>query len=164
MKKTTLLVALAAALALLAGCGGGGGDGKASEANYAASRSVTDALLAERKLDDSARSTLAAMSANTLPLAQGMDTLTAQTRTLLGLIEDVAAKPRASNKDLSKAQDQVESYLRERVFQLEAIIGAQSPQEAQATYDGGKPKLENARNDVRTLLFRYDPSLEKSVP
>ncbi|MHB8894593.1 MAG: hypothetical protein ACYC99_05345 [Candidatus Geothermincolia bacterium] len=159
-----MFIAFVVAAVGIAGCGGGGSSGKADESNYAARQSVVEALKSDRELDQGARDAIAAMSANAIPFQQGMDTLTGQTKTLLALIADVAARPRATNRYLSMAQTRVESYLRDRVFQIESTLGAQSPPEAQATYESGKATLDRARNDVRGMLFKYDPTLEKTVP
>ena len=150
-------------IVMIAVCGQSASE-NSSETDYAARRSVIDALRSDRELDQSAAGTIAAMNANSVALQQGMDTLSAQTKSLLALIEEVTAIPKASNRYLSMAQERVETYLRDRVFQIESTIGAQSPQQAQATYQSSKATLDEARNDVRGMLFEYDPGLENTVP
>jgi hypothetical protein len=164
MKRATLFVLLCLLLAA-AGCGGGGGGSdKKAQSNLEARQSVVDALSAEAKLDAEARSTIAAMSAGSLSLQDGLAKFSEQTRNLITLIDEVASVPVSSNDYLARAQSRVESYLRQRVFQIESTLGAQSPQQVATTYDADRQALAQTRNDVRGLLFKYDPSLEKSVP
>lgn len=164
MRKTALMAAVCLLSMALAGCGGGGGGNQAEEANYAASRTVVDALASDRKLDQAARDTIAGAVSGAVPFQQTTDTLAAQTRELLALIEEVASSPRAKNQFLTRAQERLATYLRERVFQIESTLGAQSPQEAQAIYDGAKANLDKVRDDVRGMLFEYDDTLKNSVP
>ncbi len=162
MKKFTLAVVAALSLTLTStGCGGGV---KTPETDYAAARTVVRALAAEKALDGVAVDALAAATAGSVPLQQSMDALSAQTGELLALIEEVAALPRARDSHLASAQERLKTYLRERVFQIESALGAASPQEAQAAYGSAKATLDMVRDDVRGMLFAYDPKLKKGVP
>lgn len=162
MKKATwLMVTIVTAALALTGCGG---EADSPRADYSARRSVIEALRSERELDDRALATLDAMAAGGVPLAEGLNTLSGQTGALLDLIEDVSCAPNAENRYLLMAQRRLKTYLRERIFQIESTLGAQSPAEASETYRGQKAPLDKARDDVRGMLFKYDPALEKTVP
>ena len=162
MKKITLAVLAVLLLPLTsAGCGGGS---KTPDADYAAARSVIRALAAERTLDGRATDALSAASSGAVPPQQSTDALSAQTGELLALIEEVSAPPKARNPHLARARERLKTYLRERVFQIESALGAASPQEAQAAYEAAKATLDMVRDDVRGMLFAYDPKLEKTVP
>jgi hypothetical protein len=149
---------------LLAAVGCGSGGGKQAQGNEEAQQSIVGALSAEAKLDSDARGTLAAMNAGTLSLQDGLAKFSGQTQSLLSLIAGVTSVPVSRNNDLARAQARAESYLRQRVFQIESTLGAQSPQQAAAGYDAQAQSLAGTRNDVRGLLFKYNPSLEKTVP
>jgi hypothetical protein len=163
MKRTTLFVLLCLLLAA-AGCGGGGGGGDKGGKNLEAQQSVVKALGAEAKLDAEARNVIAAMNAGSVSLQDGLAKFSDQTRSLLALIESITSLPVSTNDYLAKAQSRAEDYLRQRVFQIESTLGAQSPQQAATTYEADRQALTQTRNDVRGLLFKYRPSLEKDVP
>jgi hypothetical protein len=163
-KAVPLAVATMMALSLaLVGCGGGSGRVK-PDTNFEVREAITDALATDRSLDASARATIASVKAGTLDLQQGLNSFVGQSTTLLDLIGNVTSRPRPTNQYLASAQVSMEDYLRKREFQLEQAMVARSAAEAEAAYAGGQQAIDAARQQVRDLLLKYDPGLEKSLP
>lgn len=147
-----------------AGCGGGTGGQSKADSNSAVRDSIVRALGTDSALDDEARSIFAAMKAGTLPAADGMNKMVTQTSTLLSLIGDMTSRARPLNPDLSKAEGTAENYLRDRVHQIEGTLNARSGAEAEAAYAAGQAAVSATLQQVKALLLKYEPALQKSLP
>lgn len=164
MRKAVLFPLAVLVAVALTGCGSGGGGNTRTSTNFAVREAITDALAADRSLDQEARGVIASMKSGALPVQQGLDTLVGQTSKVLDLISQVTSQRKPDNPILTAAQASMEDYLRQREFQLESTIQAKSGAEAEAAYANNQQAVDAARQKVRLLLVKYDPGLEKSLP
>lgn|SRR5450759_653322 len=164
MRKAVLFPLAVLVAVALTGCGSGGGGNTRTSTNFAVREAITDALAADRSLDQEARGVIASMKSGALPVQQGLDTLVGQTSKVLDLISQVTSQRKPDNPTLTAAQASMEDYLRQREFQLESTIQAKSGAEAEAAYANNQQAVDAARQKVRLLLVKYDPGLEKSLP
>ena len=155
---SAVLVALASF-----GCGGVK-KSEPKDVNYEVRKRITAALKEDRELDSGARGMLEVIKAGQFDLQAGLDGLAKQSEKILDLITRVSAPAPPTDKNLAAAQSATEEYLRNRVYQLEASLAANTPAELDALYNGSSASLSAERQRILEFLLRYDPSLEKSLP
>jgi len=163
-KRRALVVAVATAVALAcASCGGGGGGGDGSARDFEVREAVTDALANDRAIDTGAASVIEAAASGSIQLDAAIDTLVDQTKSLLAVIESVAAPGEPPDRELSRARELTGEYLRNRVHQVELALSAATPAELQALYAEPAGDLEAEREEIVKLLLAHDPGLEEFV-
>jgi len=151
--------------AICLGCRGGRGDqGNTGDGNFSARQAVTDVLEDERALDENARNIIQLVKDGQYTVDQGLDDLVDVNRNLISLIAEVSAPSKPPNRYLALARDQTAEYLRNRVHQMEACFPVKSVAELEQVYGRDKPALDAARSQIRDLLLKYDPGLDRYVP
>lgn len=168
MARPVVLFSLVAALLFMqASCGKRAAKPEkddASYTNFTVREAITEALAKDRALDENAKNAIALVRANQSTLDKTFDDLVDQTHTLLSTISTVATTPQPNNTYLTQARDLIQEYLRNRVHQIEACLSAATVDDLETQYNRPGAELNTQRLQVRDLLLKYDPELQKFLP
>lgn len=163
--RRTLILVVVGLLLLLVGCGGngrtpaedGGGD------DVRVREAVTAALEEDAAVDPLVVGTIGRVKSGEYGLEQGLDDLVDLSRGLVNQIVEISEAGTPEDTDLAEAQRLAESYLRQRVHQLESCFSAVSVEEFESLYAQDGEALQKARDSVIDKMLDYSPDLEDSL-